>query len=688
MKKLALLLLSLTLTAGMLTACINTLPESSSSETSPASESASESSSDSSSDSSVEEKKYVVTFKQDGQKDVTYEVKEGEALTSIPSPVAKTGYTFVWDTTDFSNVTADMTVTAIPTAKSYTISFDTEDEDMTVTFDGAYTLPTPTKTGYTFAGWKHGENSVSASGDKWNIDGENITLTATWTAKEYTVTLNPAGGALTGETSVKVTYNAAHNLPTPTKDGYTFGGWAEVVGCDVAILEGDTWLWAKDTTLTAQWTANTYTVTRDLDGGTGLEETKSVTFGRAYDLGAPMKEGYTFLHWVKEGTDEVFPTTGEWTTVGGASVKAVWKANEPDTFTITFKDGESVLANRTVVDGGSLAATDIPALPTKTGYTAAWSVTSFENVTANMDVTVNWTAKQYTLTFRMDAEDKTVTFDSEYELPEPTKTGYTFGGWYYGGDKVEQSGEKWNIDGDSTITLIAVWTANQYTVTLNANGGTLESNTVSVTYNDVPEIPQPTRTGYEFGGWFKDDVTFIIPSIWDIDGDVELEAQWTAKEYTVTLDLDGGTGIDTSKKVTYGASFDFGTPTKYGYTFDGWKRGENTFTLPEKWNIAEENVTLTAKWKAKEFKVNLNAGEGTVSQSTVDITYGEIYSLPTPTREGYEFKGWKCGETSVALGDGNTVWTYSEGTVTLTATWEKVTPPPASSDSAIWTPNY
>ena len=67
---------------------------------------------------------YTVTFRQDGQKDVTRSVKAGEALTDIPTPVEKDGYTTIWDKTEFSSVSEDMLVLAIATANEYTISFD------------------------------------------------------------------------------------------------------------------------------------------------------------------------------------------------------------------------------------------------------------------------------------------------------------------------------------------------------------------------------------------------------------------------------------------------------------------------------------------------------------------------------------------------------------------------------------
>ena len=66
----------------------------------------------------------TVTFKQNGEANVVKTVKQGEDLTDIPTPKEKTGYTVVWDITDFTNITEDMEVNAVATANTYTITYD------------------------------------------------------------------------------------------------------------------------------------------------------------------------------------------------------------------------------------------------------------------------------------------------------------------------------------------------------------------------------------------------------------------------------------------------------------------------------------------------------------------------------------------------------------------------------------
>ena len=123
-----------------------------------------------------------------------------------------------------------------------------------------------------------------------------------------------------------------------------------------------------------------------------------------------------------------------------------------------------------------------------------------------MTLTAEWTANTYTVSFINEKvtnpESITVTYDSAYELPTvESLTGYTFNGWYYNNTKVDST--KWNIDND--VTLIAKWSANKNTITLNANGGSVSETSVIVTYGENYTLPVPTNTYGAFTGWLYND---------------------------------------------------------------------------------------------------------------------------------------------------------------------------------------
>ncbi len=146
------------------------------------------SSENSPSDSSEEtETQWVkVTFQQNGQVDIVKTIKKGETLTDIPMPALKTGYIIEWESVDFTNITADMTVNAIETAKTYTLVFDANGGSLTqttitVTYGQAYNLMTPTHDTKLFVGWMYNDTNVSSIGT-WEIDADTaeVVLTAQW----------------------------------------------------------------------------------------------------------------------------------------------------------------------------------------------------------------------------------------------------------------------------------------------------------------------------------------------------------------------------------------------------------------------------------------------------------------------------------------------------------------------------
>ena len=163
------------------------------------------------------------------------------------------------------------------------------------------------------------------------------------------------------------------------------------------------------------------------------------------------------------------------------------------------------------------------------------------------------------------------------QLPTPTRTGYTFDGWYTaatGGSKVTATT---TVTETTAHTLHAHWTVNTYTVTYNKNSGTItnESKYTSYTYGTGLTLPTPTRTGYTFGGWYTSSSltgTAATSISSTATGNKTYYAKWTANTYTVTYNKNSGTITNESKytSYTYGTGLTLPTPTRTGYTFGGW----------------------------------------------------------------------------------------------------------------------
>lgn len=187
-----------------------------------------------------------------------------------------------------------------------------------------------------------------------------------------------------------------------------------------------------------------------------------------------------------------------------------------------------------------------------------------------------------------------------------------------------------------------------YTVTFDANGGTVGTATKTVTFGSAyGTLPVPTRTGHTFAGWFtaKTGGTQITAgSEVAITANQTLYARWKANSYTVTFDASGGTVSPASVTAVYGQVYgELPTPTRAGHSFYGWYTDRESGT-----KITENTVvsitaaqTLYARWAADSYVVTFNANGGTADPTSKVVTYGGTYgALATAERSGYKFKGW------------------------------------------------
>jgi uncharacterized repeat protein (TIGR02543 family) len=265
-------------------------------------------------------------------------------------------------------------------------------------------------------------------------------------------------------------------------------------------------------------------------------------------------------------------------------------------------------------------------------------------------------------------------------------------------NRVGKDNDTAEIDATTTSLTMA---AKIITITWNGNGGmfgTETTKTTTVAYNGTPEAPSGalSRAGYTQNGWL-DAATGNAVNLADqkLTANTEYFANWTAKKYTIIYDVHGGDALSsTTVEYTIESTFTLPAPTRAGYDFAGWQAtmlDSNGTNIPENHMFQSTdslkdyygNVTLTAQWTAKTYTVtfDLNGGAWGETSVTTPYTYTiEIESaLPTPTRTGYTFAGWKA--TTIASGTGTTniekdnVFAKNSslkgyyGDVTLTAQW-------------------
>ena len=428
--------------------------------------------------------------------------------------------------------------------------------------------------------------SISEGNDALSFLMPYAPLTLTLTAdKLYTVTMDTAGGDPIRPIQYTVE-SEAFQLPTPVRTGYIFLGWTGEGITEpqktVEIPQGST----GDRTYTANWQVIEYTIITLLEGGNaGSSQVYFYTVEQTVTLPTPTRTGYTFLGWTGEGITTPQPN-------------------------VTIPKGST----------GDKK------------YIENWELTEY-----NIAMDLNGGSGQEKVVYTMTDED--------FELPTPTRNGYEFVGWT--GEDITTPQTRVKIPKGSTgnKAYTANWQVIEYTITLDTNGGPAVSP-IKYTVEDSFTLPYLLRTGYEFAGWTLDGSGMLPATPLIIyhgtTGDLRYKAEWRLAEYTITMDLDGGSG---QEKVVYTITdeeFELPTPTRNGYEFVGWT-GERITTPQTSVKIPKGstgNKAYTANWKVIRYTITLVTNGGAVIAS-IRYTVEDSVTLPIPPdRPGYEFSGW------------------------------------------------
>ena len=613
------------------------------------------------------------------------DVDTAEPYTVSATEPTRTGYSFVGWTIAGGNSevyrngtpTSSMDLLTVPGASSgnvtlvaswnaisYSVSYSTGGGSPTPTTSTGKTVGTSVtvasdtvvREGFTFLGWRvsyGGDTYMYLAGNTFLMPAQNLTLTAIWDAKPFTLSYSANGGTSSPASEIR-TAGSTSILSTsyPTRAGYSFADWNTASDgsgdsySPAALLTMPT----ENLTLYAQWTVRSFAITFNTNGGTGGPETGDGDSGTSYSIPgtAPTKEGFVFSTWNTEcdgsGTDYA---PGDSLIVDTADLVlcAIWVGQDN---ILTYNP-----------NGGSGA----PAAETnKTGVTVTVSSTT------------------------------------------PTRAGYSFSSWNTASDG---SGTGYLATNTFTmpkesLTLYAIWIANPYTVFFNANGGSGASipDSISATTGSTVTIPgtTPTRPGYTFSGWNTrtDGTGASYSGSFAMTGNnLVLYATWTAVSYTLTYDGNGSdvaadkpadeTGTIGEEVTIDGA----GGAVKTGHWFAGWNTASDgsgsSYGSGTVLEMPENGATLYAQWVPNDLQIAYNANGGTggpdlsASSGYDSATFGAAYSLKDKNdlaRTGYTFAGWALAQDgSGTLYDSNgddadvfTTYTPSGNTV-FYATW-------------------
>lgn len=344
------------------------------------------------------------------------------------------------------------------------------------------------RAGYTLASWNtaaNGSGTSYALGASFNYPVQSTTLYAQWNEAPKVVNFNTNGGtgSIPQQSSLTAT-TLTSNSNNITRSGYTFTGWNTVQGgTGTAYANGATFPFsASSTTLYAQWTPNS--VTFNSNGGSGTMAAQSATTSTNLTANAFTRAGYTFAGWSTSanGSGTQYANSASYTFASSTTLYAKW-AGTTNTVTYDSHGGTAVVA-------GSFT----------TGGTIANLATA------------------------------------------PTRTGYSFVGWFEAASGGTVLANGYAPSATSAITLHAQWNALAQTVTFDANGGTGTMTAQTSGSAAVLTTNTIARTGYGFTGWNTavngSGTAYAVDATHPFTSSETLYAQWRALPATPVAAVD------------------------------------------------------------------------------------------------------------------------------------------------------
>ena len=447
------------------------------------------------------------------------------------------------------------------------------------------TMPNnPIKKGHTFAGWYYDIDLLNKVEDNIIVEGD-ITLYAKWDINQYSVTFNSNGGSEVA--SVRQDFDTDIVITNPTREGYTFVGWyldqEYTESFSLKVPE-------KDITVYARWEANSVEITFDANGtnvnGSMGKPTYRTDGSLLLEENKFTREGYIFKGWSTRPTGDVeFLDKGSVLSLTSktqsVTLYAVWEAEE---FEIRFIHNNTTMSS---IKAGYETTIALPTkIPTKEGYSFA----NWGYYTVTSDATFQENKVYYTVSGNHYSQanvvvGETISANTYYELVEFTSLKMPLGG----------------------IDLFPIWNVNEYSISFDSMGGS-DVNTITQNFGTSLVLPEPTKEGYNFLGWYvKDSNVLFNPTVMGQQmntSSIEVYAKFSANTYRLDFNSNGGTGVSYQEFV-YGvsASLKKNTFTKVGYSFLGWSTsptGEVVYQDEGNYSIGSSNATLYAIWKANE----------------------------------------------------------------------------------------
>ncbi len=549
-------------------------------------------------------KGYIVTFDLDnGEENITKSYAKGDTI-EYPEKVNKMYYNFSKWSLDIDTMPSeDITIKAEWKPCQYKINYYNADKKINTDYhdygQSTTKLFKPNYKAYNFLGW-YDNPELTGEPRAEEIGPEEITsdinLYGKFIAATYNVELTVDEKPY--EFDKVYTYGDTLELPKLQKEGYTFKGWYKDSKCEGSTISEinqsqiDNML-AKPDKLSyyGKWEKNKYTVTLKTNGS----EQGDSEIERYYDEEVKLptdltKTGYLFEGWYKDSDYTQAIDTIQANTKENVICYAKWRARDDISYTVNYYEQDTTTGEYVLTD------------------TKTFKGTTDAKTDVKAEEKDNFTAKEI--------EQKTIKADGSTVIDV----------YYYRNDiKYTVNYYEQNIQDD------------EYTLTDTQEFKGIAGETTQVTVKD--------KQGFETKAFEQ--------AVIKIDGSTVINVYYDRNVYSIIFVPDNG-DKDIEYTLRYGATITIPeTPTKKGYTFEGWGIDST---------IATESATYTAAWKAQTYTITLELNGGSVEgETTYKHTYKEsTTTLPTPTKDGYNFEGWYTN----AEFDGDAVITVDSESIT------------------------
>lgn len=607
---------------------------------------------------------------------------------------ARTGYTFTgWNTkfdgkgtayadgASVKNLTANkdgvVTLYAQWKVNSYTLTYDANGGTVSpsskkLDYNEAYgTLPTPVRKGYRFEGWYTATTGGTKVSSTTKMGAKDTTIYARWTVNTLTINYH-AEGAQTFKDLDLSTGNELGDISVSGKDVFktytmTYNGKLPSFGVgDVDRLKKEGYSLKGDDS--SHWYIKdksgvlSIAVNDDRVAYTAIQLATLAGKQTAFETG-----NITIDIYPKWSVNTYSNRVDHW--AWGFSNQEGNNGNK-NAYRINTTSFDVVFGTTFTMDGSK--QTTLPKgfhLQNKFGTSAidgTWNTyplgTKVTQGAKSEGFEYDYYPTTYKITYNLNGGTNNSSNPSTYNilygvsLKNPTRTGYTFDGWYIGGTKVTgiNEGKKANFASSAElyselekrtigdVALEARWTAKTLTYNVqyvSSSGKTLGSSTVSGTFGTTKGIEAPAKTGY------------VTPSkqsvVFDSENAKTIKFVYTPTTYNITLK--NATMNGTDKRIQYTietSTFSLETPSKTGYTFTGWT-GSNGST-PQTTVIISQGSTgdrvYTANWKVAS--VLLETGSYFKEDLLKILGYTSVRSIQFVNTGGESMNGYYITDVS------------------------------------------